>query len=344
MMEYNRNYGCRITDDLCLKGMRAVVLENEKLRLTILVDKGTDIYEFLYKPLDIDLMWRSPFVLQNPAVFVPSTGNEAGTFLDRYEGGWQEVLPNGGPACQYKGITLGQHGEISNIPWKYSILKDSSKEISVKFWVRTYRTAYLLEKTLTLKTGDPTLYIEEILKNEAGEAMELMWGHHPTVGAPFLSEDCIIKTTAKRVIVHPEPMFSTQRLAPGTEHQWPQAVNQQGAVIDLSRVPAPEAKTADMVYLTDFQGQAGYSIINQKLGIGFGMEWDQALFKYLWMWQVCRGGFGYPWYGNTYNMALEPWTSYPTSGLTEAIRNGSALKLAAGQTLETHLAAFVRTA
>jgi hypothetical protein len=65
-MGSKRNYGCRITTDLLLNGIRAVVLENEKLRITILVDKGADIYEFLYKPLDIDFMWRSPVELQKP--------------------------------------------------------------------------------------------------------------------------------------------------------------------------------------------------------------------------------------------------------------------------------------
>ena len=35
-------------------------MENELLRLTILVGKGTDIIELLYKPKDIDFMWISP--------------------------------------------------------------------------------------------------------------------------------------------------------------------------------------------------------------------------------------------------------------------------------------------
>lgn len=68
--------------------------------------------------------------------------------MDRYAGGWQEILPSGGSPSEYKGARFGQHGEVSNIPRKYSIMKDQSDEICVKFWVRTYRTAFYIEKTL----------------------------------------------------------------------------------------------------------------------------------------------------------------------------------------------------
>ncbi len=40
----DRNHGCRLTTDGVLKGMRTVVLENQKVRVTVLVDKGTDVF------------------------------------------------------------------------------------------------------------------------------------------------------------------------------------------------------------------------------------------------------------------------------------------------------------
>ena len=45
------------------------------------------------------------------------------------------------------------------------------------------------------------------------------------------------------------------------------------------------------------------------------MAWDEKLFQYLWMWQVYGGHNDYPWYGRTYNVALEPFTSYPPAGI-----------------------------
>ena len=43
---HERNFGCRLTK-IILAGYQAVVLENNLLRVTVLVDKGTDIYELL---------------------------------------------------------------------------------------------------------------------------------------------------------------------------------------------------------------------------------------------------------------------------------------------------------
>ena len=54
----DRNFGCRVSDDYHYRGLRTVVLENSQLRLSVLVDKGTDIFELLYKPMDIDFMYR----------------------------------------------------------------------------------------------------------------------------------------------------------------------------------------------------------------------------------------------------------------------------------------------
>ena len=56
-----RNYGCRISDDYTCKGLRTLFMENEKLRVSFLLDKGTDIFEFLHKPQGIDFMLRAVF-------------------------------------------------------------------------------------------------------------------------------------------------------------------------------------------------------------------------------------------------------------------------------------------
>ena len=54
-----RYWGARILE-YEYKGMRVVFLENEKLRVGVLVDKGTDIIEFNHKPTDTDFVWLAP--------------------------------------------------------------------------------------------------------------------------------------------------------------------------------------------------------------------------------------------------------------------------------------------
>lgn len=57
---HERNFGCRVMEYL-YRGLPTISLENELLRVTVLAGKGGDIFEFLYKPLDVDFMWRSPW-------------------------------------------------------------------------------------------------------------------------------------------------------------------------------------------------------------------------------------------------------------------------------------------
>ncbi|MCD9025395.1 aldose 1-epimerase family protein [Cohnella silvisoli] len=63
---------------------------------------------------------------------------------------------------------------------------------------------------------------------------------------------------------------------------------------------------------------------NDAIGMGMKVEWDATAMPYLWHWQEYGATKGYPWYGRHYNIGVEPFSSYPTSGLEEVIRNGSA--------------------
>ena len=108
-----RNYGCRINTDYFYKDLRVAILENEYLKISILIDKGTDIFEFLYKPKDTDFMWLSPWGIRSPSNFVTTISSKEGNFMDYYEGGWQEIIPNFGVSVQSQGTEQGLHGEIS---------------------------------------------------------------------------------------------------------------------------------------------------------------------------------------------------------------------------------------
>lgn len=333
-----RNFGCRLITDATLSGLGIVVLENELLRVTVLADKGSDIYELLYKPLDIDFMWRAPNGLRRPGVTIPTAGGEAGTFMDFYEGGWQEILPSGGPATVYRGQPLGQHGEVSNVPWSVQIEQDEADRVAVRLSVRTLRTPFAIEKRLSLERGQAVLTIEERLTNEGAEPVDFMWGHHPAIGEAFLDDSCLIQAPAQRLMVHPQTAFETQRLVAGSSHSWPLAHDAAGRPVDMSRVPGRDARIADMTYLTDLT-DGWYGIINRRHKVGFGMVFPHTIFPVIWYWLVAGGGFGPPWWGRTYNLALEPWTSWPGTGLGEAVANGQARRLGAGESLSVELRA-----
>ena len=68
--------------------------------------------------------------------------------------------------------------------------------------------------------------------------------------------------------------------------------------------------------------------------MGFGFRYPTEVFKFLWYWHSFGGGFGYPWWGRTYNVGLEPFTSFGNGGLAAAVDNDTALLVQAGETVE----------
>lgn len=338
----DRHWGCRLNDQITWNGFRALLIQNELLQIVVLIDKGSEIIQFLYKPMDLDFLWRAPNSLRDPSRFVPTGGSPADPFFDHWSGGWFEVVPNGGPDCEYKGSSFGYYAETINLPWEYRILEDCPERVSVGLWVKTYRTPFLLQKTLTLESGNPTLYIQEKLTNQGKEPIEFMWGHHPVVGSPFLDESCYLSAPACRVEVMDAEDGPDYRMGLHQVGDWPIIQDREGRPLDLRVVPPPSRSTMDNCYLYDFK-EGWIAITNRNKGAGFGLAWDADVFRYVWIWQALGGGIGFPWYGRTYNIGLEPWTSYPCAGLAEAIQRGTAVLLEAGQSLEAWLTAVAYT-
>ena len=311
---------------------KILYLENELLRLGIFADKGTDIFEILYKPSDIDLMFRGPFPVF-PLGYPETINSKSGKFLNYFAGGWQEVFPNGGVSTVYKGAELGLHGEVALLPWDFAIIEDTPETIKIKFTVRTHRTPFSLEKTLTLKSGSAGVEISETVVNEAGQDMDFIWGHHPAFGEPFLSGDCEINIKGAKVTVGQGDGLSYTNLKHG-KGVWPRVEGTDGKPVDISRVPAPDAKVSEVIFLSELE-EGAYEIINRKLKLGFRLEFPKDIFRYLYMWRVAHGSFDFPWYGRTYNLALEPFSSLPN--LAEAVKRGDQLTLGPGKSLRSQM-------
>lgn len=330
-----RHYGCRITDDLLYKGMRTLFLENETLRVGVLLDKGADFFQFLHKPSDTDFLWRSPQGLVPPARFTATRPPSAGAFLDTYHGGWQEILPGGGPA-DYQGAELGLHGEVTHLGWDYTIIEDSPGCIAVRLTVDCIRTPFRLERTLRMERGRPTLFIAETLTNLSPTEQTLMWGHHPAFGAPFLRRGGRVFIPAGKAQVHSPQFAASGRLEPGTVFPWPTATL-DGREHDLSTISGPEAGFAELLYLHDLAA-GWYALLDPDRKVGFGLTWPLDVFPYVWFWLVYGQAPGYPWWDRVYVIALEPWSGFPNS-LDQAISAGRGLTLKGGDRLSVSLTA-----
>jgi hypothetical protein len=175
----DRNYKCRIKQDLIYKGYSALVMENELFRLTILPGKGTDVIELLHKPSDTDFCWFTELGLRRKeAVFAD--------FQTQYEGGWQEILPNLSGKHIHQGIEMEAYGEVSLVEWDYEVIKNHTEEIIVRFFYSLRTLPLTIEKVIKMTSGQAGFSLFESILNDSNENIEFDWGHHITFGTPFL--------------------------------------------------------------------------------------------------------------------------------------------------------------
>jgi len=331
-----RHHGCRV-NEYVWRGHRLVVLENELLRVGVVASKGADVVELRYKPRDLDFLWHSPHPLLPPAEYVPTTPTPNGTFFDQYHGGWQESLPAGNGVPVYERAALGLHGEVSSLPWDVRIVEDLAERIAVEFSVRGRRTPFWLRRTMILERETPFVRLDETLVNEGEEPVPYMWGHHPAFGPPLISADCVIDLPPAPFVVSANQQHG--RYEPGRHETWPLARDRQGQPLDASLVPPKDARAVDTLYAELTGQQKGYAAIrNQALGLGVGLDWDTAVFPYVWCWQAYGGAWGYPYYGRTYHVAIEPFNA-PIGSLEDAIRTGTGGRLYPGGEVSTTLRA-----
>ena len=201
---------------------RAVILENDIALVSVLVDKGADIYEAIHKPTGIDVLWKSPWGLRRPGS-IDIANNSATAWLENYSGGWQELFPSGGGPCAYKGVDLNFHGEASMVAWDVDIVASGGAVAEALFSTRLFRSPFRIERRMRLRAGSATLEIEGRIVNEGGEVMDYMWSHHPAFGGAFLGDDVHIDTNAALIIADDLYDGVGNPLDPNSRHAWPHA-------------------------------------------------------------------------------------------------------------------------
>jgi len=333
---------CAVRETTLPRAVPALLIENHLLATTVLPGKGAEIYELISKPDGIDVLWKSPWGLL-PSGGVHSAADSATAWLEAYAGGWQEIFPNGGTANTYRGVELNFHGEASLAPWEYEITEQGADVAEVRLSTRLRRSPFLIERAMRVEAGMPVLQVRERITNHGREDLEAMWGHHPAYGAPFLSGACRIDTNARIVHADDEIGGPLNSLTKGGTFTWPHG-ERDGIATDLSRVAGPDDPPHEtMAYLTDFAGDHGwYGITNKELGLGVGLVWPKAIFPFAWFWQEMHASPGFPWYGEVYVMAIEPFTSMPGHGLSAVIaKTGTQLSIPAGTSVEVEFAAVL---
>jgi galactose mutarotase-like enzyme len=315
-----------------VSGHTALFLENERMRVGVLPEKGADIFEFTHKSAD-----RSQdiqFLMQTPWGLKPPADHPALDFLENYEGGWQELFPNANDGCKYRGQDIPFHGEVALLPWQFEVLQDDPAETVLHLSVTCKKTPFRLERSMRLRRAQSRLRVQEKVTNIGDEACEFVWGHHIVLGGNFLEGGCLLDIPAQKIFT-PDVLFEplTARLKEGQTADWPLGCGRKGEFVDLRVIPGPQIHSHDDVILGGLT-QGVFCLTNPRLKMKFSLVWDADVFPWVMYWQPYGGADLAPLSG-IYGVGLEPWVSrYP---LADAVKANQAKILQGGQSLETEM-------
>lgn len=315
--------------------METLTLESDVLSVVILVGKGADFLSIVDLASGVDPLLRAPWGLRDPGSVLP-VASPLAQWVQRYPGGWQELLPNFGAPCVHNEIEYTMHGEAAVMPWRAEILVEDDDAVEVLLEIELLLVPLRLERRVRLERGRRMVALAERLSNAGSLPVEFIWGHHPALGAPFLSPACRLDVGARGLAVDADYTSAFLPLEPGSSHAWEGRIR-----AELSELPAAGVRRDLVAYFLDFE-QGWWAVTNRQLGVGFGLAWDATVFPFACFWQELGASLGFPWFGRGYATALEPTTSWPGSGIAQVARTTRTQRaLAPGETVETALCAVI---
>jgi hypothetical protein len=315
---------------------RAVVLADDRIRVTLLPERGADIHAIEDLRPGVDVLWKTPWGLRRRGAHGAREGS-AEAWLDTYAGGWQVLLPSGGGPSTHRGVHHSYHGEACSLPWTATIATAADGGDRVELRVRLKDSPLLVERVVSLVPGKGEVVVAERVTNESDRPLEYMWVHHPAFGAPLVAPGARIRTSASTILADASHDGPGNPLEPGTGHEWPIVRARDGGQVDLSVIPPAASGRRLLGYLGGFaEGTA--SIENDALDLACTLSWDLDVFPHAWLWQELGSTEGPPWLGRAYTIAIEPATSFPATGLGGVVETSATHRiLAAGEVAATRL-------
>ena len=287
------------------RGRRAVAIENDELRVTVLVEGG-HIAEILGKRSGVNPLWTPPWPSIEPSSYDaarhPEYGSNAESRLLAGIMGHNLCLDIfGGPSEEEAAAGLTVHGEASVVPYE---IAGGSGELTMRACFRESQLAF--ERKLRLR--GTVVEIVETLENLAATDRPVAWTEHVTLGPPFLEKGAtVFRATATRSKVF-ESEFTDGKgfLKPAAEFEWPLAPRTDGGVEDLSVFTAAPVSGAFTTHLMDpAREQACFVAFSPRARAAFGYVWRRADFPWLGIWEENYSREARPWSGSTLTRGME---------------------------------------
>jgi len=302
---------------------RAVSIENEQVRVTVLIEGG-HIAEICDKQSGVNPLWIPNWPSIEPSTYDPSNdavygANSESKLLAGIMGHNLCLDIFGGPTGAEAAAGLTVHGEGSVVPYRIRV---SGKELTAR--AELPMAGLRFERRLRLE-GRRVRFTETI-QNLSAYDRPIGWTQHVTLGPPFLEKG----VTEFRVA-------ATRSKTAESDLSGGKGYMKVNAEFDWPFVPCPEGGTINMQVFTNAPVSGGYTAhmmdperddafflaYSPRLKTLFGYVWKRADFPWLGIWEENSCRELPPWNGNTLTRGMEFGVSPFPEARRQMIERGS---------------------
>jgi len=286
------------------RGRRAVAVENDDLRVTVLVEGG-HIAEVLDKRTGISPLWSPPWDSIEPSAFDPEVHGS------RFGGGSDAQLLAGiaghnlcldifgGPSDAEAAAGLTAHGEGSVVAYD---VKASGQSLTMRADFPLARIGF--ERRLEL--NGCTVQVDEHVDSRSDVDRPIGWTQHVTLGPPFLEKGSTeFRASATRSRTFEEQFGAADYLVAGADFDWPSGPRSGGGVADLCRFTDAATSSAYTAHLAGGDDIAFFVAFSPRSRLAFGYVWNRSDFPWLGIWEENCSRSASPWNGSTVARGME---------------------------------------
>jgi hypothetical protein len=285
-------------------GRRAVTVENDHLRVSVLVGGG-HIAEIFEKSAGVNPLWLPPWRSIEPADFGRSATGEYGHGSDN------KLLASimghnlcldtfGGPSNEEAAAGLTPHGEGSIVSYEVERLGNGLLARAA------FPLAHLqFERQIALH--DRAVLVSESVENLDSCDRPIAWTQHVTLGPPFLVPgETQLRASATRSRVFEGTFGADDYLEPSADFDWPIAPRSRDGVADLRLLTDARSSSGYTAHLMDPQrADAFFVAYSPKHRLSFGYVWKRSDFPWMGMWEENYSRVAAPWDGRTLARGME---------------------------------------
>ncbi len=275
------------------RNRRAVAIENDRLRVTVLIEGG-HIAEIFHKQSGVNPLWTPPWPSIEPSTYSPNRHPEYGAdseskLLAGLMGHNLCLDLFGAPSDEEAAAGMNVHGEASIVEYQIDA-KDG--ELTARATMPMAQLA--IERVIRLR--GTSVHFTETVENLSALDRPSAWTQHVTLGPPFLvggSTELLTPATQSRTLE-------------GVDFDWPMRPHDDGRVEDLQIFTSAPVSGGFTTHLMDPHLAKGFFIAwSPESKVLFGYEWAWADFPWLGLWEENRSRQNPPWNGRTITRGLE---------------------------------------